>query len=238
SIENSALCYGLTAARNQCPEGQDIEIGDTAGQRCGPPIHCPCGSLTTESRKGSRQGGCPLTCGKGSGHVWVVSSPEVVVDLCGSHRRPSVLHGPDGSQTQQEVVAGDQRQIHGLSRSREKPVSRVAVRQWQLLSGQHDLVGERRCPQRRSGLRQPLCQIEGEANSAPGIEQQRLPGRDGRKPQFIGGVPQLGSDARIQPGRCLQGPKPDVGVEEKFHSRSAFISVSSITGATMSPKIC
>ena len=73
----------------------------------------------------------------------------------------SVLHGPDGSQTQQEVVAGDQRQIHDLSRSREKPVSRVAERQWQLLSGQHDLVGERRFPQRRGGLRQPLCQIEG-----------------------------------------------------------------------------
>ena len=39
----------------------------------------------------------------------------------------SVLHGPDGPQAQQEVVAGDQRQIHDLSRSREKPVSRVAV---------------------------------------------------------------------------------------------------------------
>ena len=30
----------------------------------------------------------------------------------------SVLHGPDGPQAQQEVVAGDQRQIHDLSRSR------------------------------------------------------------------------------------------------------------------------
>src|ERR1019366_1433997 len=157
---------------------------------------------------------------------------------CSSHSPFLVLHGPDGPQAQQEVVAGDQRQIHDLSGSSEKPVSRVAVRQWQLLSGQHDLVGERRFPQRCSGLRQPLCQIEGEANSAPGIEQQRLPGRDGRKPQFIGGVPQLGSDARIEPGRCLQGPKPDVGVEKKVHSRSASISVWSITGATMSPKIC
>jgi hypothetical protein len=34
SIENSALCRGLTAVGNQGPEGQDIEIGDTAGQRC------------------------------------------------------------------------------------------------------------------------------------------------------------------------------------------------------------
>ena len=42
---------------------------------------------------------------------------------------PSVLHDPDGSQTKQIVVAGDERQIHDLSRSREKPVSRVAVRQ-------------------------------------------------------------------------------------------------------------
>jgi len=72
------------------------------------------------------------------------------------------------------------RQIHDLSRGREKPVSRVAMRQGQLLSGQHDLVGKRRFPQRRCGLRQPLCQIDGEANPAPGIEQQRLPGRDGR----------------------------------------------------------
>ena len=53
----------------------------------------------------------------------------------------SVLHGPEGPQAQQEVVTGDQCQIHDLSRSREKPVSRVAVRQWQLLSGQHDRVG-------------------------------------------------------------------------------------------------
>jgi carbonic anhydrase/acetyltransferase-like protein (isoleucine patch superfamily) len=57
-----------------------------------------------------------------------------------------------------------------------------------------------------NGLRQPLCQIEGEANPATGIEQQRLPGGDGRKPQFIGGVPQLSSDARIQTGWCLQCP--------------------------------
>src|ERR1035441_10017139 len=64
SIENSALCRRLTAARNQGPEGQDIEISDTARQRCQPPIHCPCGSLTTESRKGSRQGGCPTAFGK------------------------------------------------------------------------------------------------------------------------------------------------------------------------------
>ena len=40
----------------------------------------------------------------------------------------SVLHGPDSPQAQQEVVAGDQRQIHDLSRGREKPVSRAAVR--------------------------------------------------------------------------------------------------------------
>ena len=43
------------------------------------------------------------------------------------------------------------------SRSSEKPVSRVAVRQWQLLSGQHDLVGKRRFPQRRRGFSQPPC---------------------------------------------------------------------------------
>ena len=52
-----------------------------------------------------------------------------------------VPHGADGSQTQQEVVAGDQRQPPDLCCSSEKPVSRVAVRQWQLLSGQHDLLG-------------------------------------------------------------------------------------------------
>ena len=52
----------------------------------------------------------------------------------------SVLRGPDGPQAQQVVVAGDQRQIHDLNHSREKPVSRVAVRQRQLLSGQYDLV--------------------------------------------------------------------------------------------------
>ena len=39
----------------------------------------------------------------------------------------SVLHGPDGSQTEQIVVAGDKGQIHDLSRSGEKPVSRVAA---------------------------------------------------------------------------------------------------------------
>jgi hypothetical protein len=27
--------------------------------RLNKPTHCPCGSLTTESRKGCRQGGCP-----------------------------------------------------------------------------------------------------------------------------------------------------------------------------------
>jgi hypothetical protein len=48
SIENSALCHGLMAARNQGPEGQDIEIGGTAHQRCRPQIHCPCGSLATK----------------------------------------------------------------------------------------------------------------------------------------------------------------------------------------------
>ena len=56
--------HGLTAAGNQGPEGQDVEIGDTARQRRGPPIHCPCGSLTTESGKGSCQGGCPPAFGK------------------------------------------------------------------------------------------------------------------------------------------------------------------------------
>ena len=49
-------------------------------------------------------------------------------------------------QAQQEVVAGDQRQIHDLSGSSEKPVRWVAVRQWQLLGRQHDLVGERHLP--------------------------------------------------------------------------------------------
>jgi hypothetical protein len=58
-IENSASWHGLVAARTQGPQGQDIEIGDTARQRCRHPTHCPCGSLTTESRKGCRQGGCP-----------------------------------------------------------------------------------------------------------------------------------------------------------------------------------
>jgi len=42
------------------------------------------------------------------------------------------FHGSGGSQTQQIVAAGDERQIHDVSRSkREKPVNRVAVRQWQ-----------------------------------------------------------------------------------------------------------
>jgi len=70
----------------------------------------------------------------------VFGSPEVVVDLCGSHSRRQFIHAPDGSQAQQEVVAGDQRQTHDLSCSSEKSVSRIAVRQWQLLSGQHDLM--------------------------------------------------------------------------------------------------
>jgi len=60
--------------------------------------------------------------------------PLHAAGVAGSIR--SVLHGFYGPQVQQEVVPGDQRQIHDLSRSREKPVSRVAVRQWQLLSSQ------------------------------------------------------------------------------------------------------
>jgi len=48
------------------------------------------------------------------------------------------------------------------------------VRQWQLLGGQHDFVSERRLRQRRCGLGQPLCQIDGEANPALGIERQDL----------------------------------------------------------------
>ena len=36
SIENSALCHGLTAARNQSPEGQDFESGDTPRQKVSP----------------------------------------------------------------------------------------------------------------------------------------------------------------------------------------------------------
>ena len=55
-------------------------------------------------------------------------SPEVVVDLCGSRSRPSVLQGPDDPQAQEVVIAGDRDQIQELSRSSEKPVSRVAVR--------------------------------------------------------------------------------------------------------------
>ena len=76
SIENSVSCHGLTAARNQGPEGQDIEIGDTASQRCRPPIHCPCGSLTTKSRKGSRQGGCPRAFGKPRSVTAHAASPQ------------------------------------------------------------------------------------------------------------------------------------------------------------------
>jgi len=34
----------------------------------------------------------------------------------------SSFHGPDGPQTQQIVVSGNQRQIHDLSRSSEKPI--------------------------------------------------------------------------------------------------------------------
>src|ERR1035437_4932058 len=79
SIENSALCDGLAAARNQGPEGKEIKIGDTAPQRCRPPIHCPCGSLTTESRKGSRQGGCP------PGH-WAYRCPLLGFDLPAENR--------------------------------------------------------------------------------------------------------------------------------------------------------
>jgi Nucleotidyl transferase AbiEii toxin, Type IV TA system len=49
------------------------------------------------------------------------------------------------SQTQQKVVAGDERQIHDLSRSsRKKAVGRVAARAVAVLGGQQDLVGEKR----------------------------------------------------------------------------------------------
>jgi hypothetical protein len=58
-------------------------------------------------------------------------------------------------------------------------------------------VGERRFSQRRRGLGQPLCQIDGKANSPPCVEQQRLPGRDGRKPQLISGVAEFFSDSGI-----------------------------------------
>jgi hypothetical protein len=83
SIKNSALCRGLTAARNQGPEGQDIELGATVRQRCRQPTHCPCGSLTTESREGSRQGDCPSDLRKGSGHVWVFSSLKLWLTYAG-----------------------------------------------------------------------------------------------------------------------------------------------------------
>jgi hypothetical protein len=43
----------------------------------------------------------------------------------------SVFHGPHSPQTQQEVVAGDQRQIHDLSRRRGTPSA----------GRQHALVG-------------------------------------------------------------------------------------------------
>jgi hypothetical protein len=36
----------------------------------------------------------------------------------------------------------------------------------------------------------------------------------------------------------MQSPKPNVGVEKKLQSRSALMSVSSTTGATMSPWNC
>jgi hypothetical protein len=36
----------------------------------------------------------------------------------------------------------------------------------------------------------------------------------------------------------MQGAKPDVGVEKKFHSRNALMSASSTIGAAMSSKIC
>ena len=57
----------------------------------------------------------------------------------------SVLHRRDSPQTELIAVAGDKHQIHDLRRSSEKPVSRVAVRQEQLL-GQQDLVGGRVLP--------------------------------------------------------------------------------------------
>ena len=51
--------------------------------------------------------------------------------LCGTtelNTAPSVLHGPYGPQAEQDVVAGNQCQIHDQSRGGKKPVGRIAVR--------------------------------------------------------------------------------------------------------------
>ena len=78
----------------------------------------------------------------------------------------SVLHGRDGPQTQHVVVAGDKHQIHDLSRSSEKSVSRVAVWRRYLLHGRHG-GAERRFPERCRSLSQPRCEIRGGAESSP-----------------------------------------------------------------------
>ena len=88
----------------------------------------------------------------------------------------SVLHRPDCSQAKQIVVGRDQRKVHDLSSGGQKPICGIGLWQRELLGDQHDLVGERRFPQRRCGRGQPLGQVGGEPNPALGIQQQCFPG--------------------------------------------------------------
>src|SRR5664280_227643 len=127
-----------------------LKIGDTARQRCRQPNHCPCGSLTTKSRKGSRQGGCPP--GRSANRC-----PLLGFDLpVGNRRFSNVTFGG-------HAVAGT-----GLAGSRcgSGSYSEASTISW--------VKGVSRS--RRRGLRRPLCQIDGN-ESYPW--QQRLPDRDG-----------------------------------------------------------
>src|SRR4029077_18796438 len=83
----------------------------------------------------------------------------------------------------------------------------------------------------------PFNKIHAQVNFALCVQQKRLPGANGREPDFIRGVPQLTQCSRAEEVRFPQAPQPDVSIEEELQSRRTSHSSSSAAGEIMSPRI-
>jgi hypothetical protein len=82
-----------------------------------------------------------------------------------------------------------------------------------LMRSQHNLMGKRGFSKMGSRAGKPFRQISVKADSTLGVQEERLPSADRRKPKFVVSIPKELTDATPKPLRLAQTPQPDMCVE-------------------------
>jgi hypothetical protein len=135
----------------------------------------------------------------------------------------------------QATIDGDQSQVVYQCRRSQEVVSRVTMGQRHLMTGQGDLLVQRRLLDWKLRLCpcHPLTQGGVQTDAAPCGQHAEFPDRDGREPTGVSCVVEYLSETRRQTSRTDEIPKPNMRIQQKgCHRRTS--QSSSGSGASIS----